>query len=237
MDKERLLEGYFDNSLNKAEKSSLKKLLAEDEEFATIFTFEKNVKKAITLNERAALKDHLKALEKNNSTKVIPLRWLFVAASVVLLAGFSIWVTYKDANPDRLYESFYQTYPNVVSPVTRGPKDQDIQSKAFAAYDEGNYPQAVYLFEEIYRLDKTDFALFYKGLSELELKQYQNAQDSFEQFDFSKNNSFTPYFKWYLALADLKTGNSEQAKKLLDDLSSKENPMQEMAKKLLEELE
>tara|TARA_R110002020_G_scaffold107849_3_gene250283 strand:- start:3920 stop:4633 length:714 start_codon:yes stop_codon:yes gene_type:complete len=236
MDKERLLEGYFDNSLTVAEMASLEKLLAEDEEFAAEFAFEKNVKRAITQNERAELKAHFEALEKKNSKKIIPMHWLYVAASVVILAGFSIWVTFHESNSDQLYESYYQTYPNVVSPATRGPQEEDIQSKAFAAYDDGNYHLAVDLFEEIYQQDKLDFALFYKGLSELELRQFQNARASFQLFDFSKSNSFTPYFKWYLALADLKTGNRDEAKDLLIELSLKENPMQEMAKNLLEEL-
>ena len=236
MDKELLLEKYFEKTLTESERIAFEQLLAADEEFAAAFAFEKEVKKAFIHNEKTELKRKLQALEAKKSAKTVPMRWYYAAACVILLAGFSLWI-FQGESTDKLYESYYQTYPNVVAPAVRGSQSDDIQSRAFNAYDTGDYGEAEQLFQEIYQTERTDFALFYTGLSQLELQQYEVAQSTFEQFDFSKNNSFTPYFKWYLALAELKTGNAADAKILLEDLSQRDNPMQEMAKELLEEMD
>lgn len=79
--------------------------------------------------------------------------------------------------------------------------------------------------------------MFYKALSQMELQKTTDAIITFEQFDLDKNNSFTPFVKWYLALAYLRENQQEKAMPLLKSLSEIENPQQEVAQKLLEELE
>ena len=69
------------------------------------------------------------------------------------------------------------------------------------------------------------------------IKKTNEAISTFKQFDLNKNNAFTPFVKWYLALAYLKTNEKENAKLLLESLVENANPQQEMAQKLLTELE
>jgi len=71
----------------------------------------------------------------------------------------------------------------------------------------------------------------------MELQKTTEAIVTLKQFDLSKNNAFTPFVKWYLALAYLKKDQKENAMPLLKTLSQTENPQQEMARKLLKELE
>lgn len=236
MDKELLLEKYFEKSLTEAEEIKFGKLLEDDADFAAAYAFEKNVRNALIRNEKAALKEKLQAFENEKPAKVKSLRWYYAAACMVFLAGISLWITSQNESGAKLYDSYYQTYPNVIAPAVRGSQSDDIQSRAFDAYDNGDYQEAEQLFDEIYQDEQIDFALFYKGLAQLELEQYTKAEETFKQFDFSKNNSFTHYFKWYLALAELKTNDPKAAEILLTDLSKRDNPMQEMAKELLEEI-
>ena len=71
----------------------------------------------------------------------------------------------------------------------------------------------------------------------MELEKTKDAIITFKQFDLSKNNAFTPFVKWYLALSYLKENQKEKAIPLLKSLTETDNPQQEMAKKLLSELE
>jgi tetratricopeptide (TPR) repeat protein len=124
----------------------------------------------------------------------------------------------------------------VVAPTVRGENSEDIKSEAFYEYDNGNYEKSLVLFSKIYETDKDDYALFYKALSQMELQKTTEAIATFKQFDLGKNNAFTPFVKWYLALAYLKEKQQNKAIPLLKSLTENENPQEDQAQKLLEDL-
>ena len=236
MDKEQLLERYFENQLSQEEAILFQNYLKTDAFFAEEFAFQKSVKHAITLNERAELKQQLQSFETPKNNKKWVSKWS-VAASIAVVLGAGYWFMNQSPNNIELYEDYYQSYPNVVAPTVRGENSEDIKSEAFYEYDNGNYEKSLVLFSKIYETDKDDYALFYKALSQMELQKTTEAIATFKQFDLGKNNAFTPFVKWYLALAYLKENQKEQAMPLLKSLSETQNPQQEMAQKLVDELE
>lgn len=189
MENNDYIEKYFEGSLSPEESILFNKLFEEDAEFATSFEYEKNVKKAITLNERKALKQKLQSFEKPKQTY----KWLYVAASIAVFIGLLTWNSLFVTNYDSLYSEYYQTYPNTVAPTVRGEVSDDIKSNAFYAYDSGDYMKAITLFSRIYAKDGDDYAIFYKGLSYMELEKYKEALAVFELHDYSKENAFTPF--------------------------------------------
>lgn len=234
MDKQTLINNYFENSLSAEDQIRFDLLMQSDTDFATQVTFQKNLKKAISLNERADLKKKLASFE-TKKPKVNTLRVFYAAASIVLLCGLGFYFTQNNSNA--LYEEYYHSYPNVVAPTVRGENKIDLKSEAFYEYDSGNYQKSLELFSKIYDAEKDDYALFYKALSQMELQKTTEAIATFQQFDLGKNNAFTPFVKWYLALTYLKENQKEKAIPLLKSLSETDNPQQEMAQKLLSELE
>jgi tetratricopeptide (TPR) repeat protein len=235
MDKEQLLERYFENKLSQEEALLFQNYLETDASFAEEFAFQKNVKKAITLNERADLKQKLQSFETPKSAKKWLSKWS-VAASIAVVLGAGYWFMNQSSNNIELYEDYYQSYPNVVAPTVRGENSEDIKSEAFYEYDNGNYEKSLVLFSKIYETDKDDYALFYKALSQMELQKTTEAIATFKQFDLGKNNAFTPFVKWYLALAYLKEKQQNKAIPLLKSLTENENPQEDQAQKLLEDL-
>lgn len=234
MDKETLINNYFEKSLSIEEQTLFDSLMNSDADFAEEVAFQKSVKKAISLNERADLKRKLASFEAKKP-KVKALRVFYAAASIVLLCGLGFYLTQNTTNS--LYEDYYQTYPNVIAPTVRGENKEDLKSEAFYEYDSGNYQKSLELFSKIYTTEKDDYALFYKALSQMELQKTSEAITTFKQFDLAKNNAFTPFVKWYLALSYLKENQKEKAIPLLKSLSETDNPQQEMAYKLLSELD
>lgn len=233
MEKYTYIEKYFEGNLSTEEELVFQNLLDEDIDFAKSFEYEKNVKKAITLNERAALKQKLQAFEQPKKTY----KWVYVAASFAVLLGFFIWTIFFNTNYDSLYSDYYQTYPNTVSPTVRGESNDDIKSNAFYAYDSGNYIQAIALFSEIYTKDGDDYALFYKALSLMETEKYDEALTTLNLHDYTKESTFTPFFRWYGALTNLKLKNKEESIHLLEKLTQTDNPQKEAAIRLLSELQ
>ena len=63
MDKYSYIDKYFEGNLTDEENANFKIMLAEDQELAIALAYEKNVKKAIQLNERTHLKQQLHSFE------------------------------------------------------------------------------------------------------------------------------------------------------------------------------
>lgn len=233
MEKYSYIEKYFEGTLSSEEEIVFQNLLAEDNDFAMAFEYEKNVKKAITLNERKALKQKLQSFEKSKKSY----KWLYIAASFAVLLGFFIWTIFLNTNYDSLYNEYYQTYPNTIAPTVRGENNTDLKSDAFYAYDSGDYKEAIVLFSKIYTKDGDDYALFYKALSLMETQKYQEALTTLNLHDYTKENTFTPFFRWYAALTNLKLKNKKDATQLLEKLTQTDNPQKEAATRLLSELQ
>lgn len=233
-DIETLINNYFEKSLSSEEQDQFDFLMQNDANFSQEVNFQKNLKKAISLNERENLKKKLQSFET-----IKPKLWVFKpwysAAAAIVICSFAFYLSQNSTAS--MYDEYYQTYPNVVAPTVRGENNSDIQSQAFAEYDNGNYQKSQQLFGLIYTSEKEDYALFYKGLSQLELNKTKDAIATFRTFDLTKNNNFIPYVKWYLALGYLKENQKENAIPLLQSLAKAENPQQEIAQKLLAELE
>lgn len=235
MDKEELLERYFERQLSVDEQKIFQNYLDSDASFAEEFSFQKNVKQAITLNERTELKQKLQSFEHSKKAKSSSLKWL-VAASIVILLGGGFWFINQSPNTIDLYNEYYQSYPNVVAPTVRGENKTDLKSMAFYEYDSRNYQKAYELFSNLYVTNKEDYALFYSSLSLIELDKPKEAIALMDAFDLNKNNRFTPFFKWYKSLSYLKIGEKEKAIELLQSLSENQNPQQAQARKLLDDL-
>ncbi|PZO30217.1 MAG: hypothetical protein DCF13_03975 [Flavobacteriaceae bacterium] len=235
MDHEELIEKYFAKSLNNDEKSMFDQLMQTNYTFREQVVYEEQVQKAITLNERQVLKEKLQSFETKKTKRNYTV-W-YAAASFAVMLGIGFWTFSNDVDTNAVYEEYYQSYPNVVAPTVRGENSTDIKSEAFYSYDSGDYTKALTLFSKLHDTEKEDYSLFYKSLSLMELKRYDEALTSFEQFDLQKNNGFTPYIKWYKALTLVKLKQEEKALVLLQELANSTNPMQKMAKELVTELE
>lgn len=234
MENDALINKHFEQQLSDEEKVLFNSLLQNDAEFAKEVAYQKNVKKAITLNEREVLKQKLKSYETKQ--KFRSAYWCSAAVVILFLGGLT-WFQLQPSSPEKLYQEYYHSYPNVVAPTVRGDNERNLKSDAFYEYDSGNYEKSLVLFSKIYADEGVDYALFYKAMSLLELNRFEEAIASFEQFNTADNNAFSPFVKWYKALSYLKINEKEKAIKLLNELAGKENPQQQTAKKLLTELE
>lgn len=236
MENDELINKYFEQQLSDQEKVVFESLLQNDSVFAKEVAYQKNVKKAITLNEREALKQTLQSFETNKKQNNITQFW-YIAIVFLLFFGGLVWFQLMQDSPEKLYQEYYQSYPNVVAPAVRGDKEQNIKSEAFYEYDSENYEKSLELFSKIYTDEALDYALFYQAMSLMELERHQEAIALFEKFETSYQTTFTPFVQWYKALSYLKIKDKEKAISILKKLSKKENPQQQMAKNLVAELE
>lgn len=241
MDKETLITGYFENTLTENEKELFSELLEQDSDFKAEVEFEKKVKVAITLDERNRLKSKLAAIEsgqKSRKNRLQAMRWVAVAASFLILITVGYQMANRRNSNEKLYDHYYQTFPNIELPTVRGvTATNNGKSAAFRAYDSQDYEEASKLFSEIYEKNGDDYALLYQGLSLMELKRFTEAVKIFERYREKPNRAFDTYIKWYLSLCYLRTDAEEKSRSLVRELAAGKNPFQKQASELLHDLE
>ena len=96
-------------------------------------------------------------------------------------------------------------------------KNRIKKTKAFIAYETGDYELAVSLFSDLYEKDKQPYYLFYKANALLKLEKAKEAIPLLKEHLKTKD-TLNEKSTWYLALAYLKIEDKENARTLLQQL-------------------
>jgi len=214
---EELIEKYFSNSLSGEEAVLFEKLLQKDPDFKEEFLFQKDLKKALERQERAEIALGLHELEKSYDKKSNPLKKWLLAASIVLVMGlgYGVYHNHKIKQPEYLFATNFEAYRNVVKPIERGEQSEDIETKAFSAYENGAYYKAINLFNSVVPKDQ-EYIQFYKGISFLALNKNTEAIELLlplanKPDDKDAKFQWNAKANWHLGLAYLGDGQIEKA--------------------------
>jgi len=242
MDKEALINGYFEGSLDTTQLEEVELLLASDAGFKTEFEFQKELQLALKKEKRRDLKDLFNALAEEESkpkSKVFQLRPWLVAASLALLAGLAYWLfllNTPDLNTDQLYAANFSPYDNVVHPIERGNQLEDLKTKAFTSYEEKDYITALKLFKELQTKQNDDYITFYEAIVLMQLNKHLEAIPLLQDYR-DKNGQLKDRATWYLALSYLKTDEVKRCKEELRQLVQESGFKLDSAKELLQQLD
>lgn len=163
------------------------------------------------------------------------LRRLYAIAAavlVLLLAGWFVLQPRGYDSPETLAAATFKPYRNITTGNVRGGEN-DTERAAYDAYDAGDYPTAVSLFEQ---LPETDTHQFYYGQS---LLGNENFAAAARRFDRLRNRDFglAEESAYYLALARLGQRKTADARQLLETISATSgHAMQQPAAALLAEV-
>jgi len=242
MSHEELITLYFENALNPEQQLLFDTLRESDPDFQAELDFQGQVKKAVTLHNRAELKAQLQALEtelieKPETTNIFHWRPWLVAASLVLVFFSAYKILNSEVSNEQLYAQYFERYPNVVAPQVRGPIEDALRNKAFAAYDAGDFNESAVLFTQILENQDTQFAYFYRAQSYLELDHVEAAQSDLIAHLNSGSLNFETEAQWYLGLIFLRLNDKDAAKSYMEIVAAARNhPFQESAERLLKDL-
>jgi hypothetical protein len=220
-----LIEKYLQGKLKAEDLRYVEEKLANDNAFAEWLAWEQDIKRASLRNEAEELKAHLKlALSQETApqgqqtyhTPEVKLQsrrfgisvwWYWVAASLVLLlvAYGVLFYSPPGHSPETLFATYYQPYPNVEQPLSRGNDSPG----PFQLYEQGQYRAALALLDSI----DSDAALFYSGQCHLALQEPAEALRYFERVE---RGTYTEAARWYAALSALKSGNVTQSQQILE---------------------
>ena len=242
MDKEALINGFFEGSLNQDQLEEVSRLLETDAGFAADFEFQKELQQALKKDERSEIKtmfSNLAKKEEKSETKVIQLRTWLAAASVAVLIGLGSWFflfSSSDINTDQLYAANFSPYDNVISPIERGNDILDLRTRAFTAYENKEYTTALELFSQL-KIEQDDpYIQFYEANLRMQLDQHALAIPLLKGY-IENNGKLADRAMWYLALSHLKLGEIEECRRQLNKLIGLGSFKLEAAKELHAQLD
>ena len=196
--------------LSEEEEQAFDARLSTDEDFSKEYQEYKELAEVLIVQEGEELKKQLTTLSSAPS-KSEPVWWKAAAVVAVLIGVFAVYQWAPEEDP---FQNYFDPYPNVIAPTTRGQDSPDsILQKAFSKYDSADYQGASVLFEEVLKQDPSDSVQFYWAMSLLNAEQNQEAQlvlkELVEEFP---QNDFKAETLWYYGLVLLKNEETEEAK-------------------------
>ena len=218
MDKDTLIQKYLKGKLTSVEEMQFQKYMKEDPSFAESIPFLQEVHYAFAKGDydttKVQLENYRKEIHRKNR------RLWSVAATVLVLIGLgSILFLNGTSESEKLYATHFEPYKNVVQPVLRSTDKETQREKAFRAYDEGAYDDAVKSFDEVLKINPDPVLEFYKANALLKEEQYEEAITIFQK-GLGTADSLTDERQWYLGLAYLKLEKVDRAKSFLRILTT-----------------
>ena len=220
MQDELLIKAYYKGLLNDEQLAIFNARVAEDSAFAIMVEDYGNVQVGIAENERLRLKKRFHQIEAKGLSKPDTInygRWLAVASVAILLGIGYLTFFNSELNTQETYLAYYEPYPNVLQPVTRGSADDN--AATFSAYEAGNYEKAMNGFSEMLEISEDADVRFYYAMSLLNAGQDDKALSELETL-LSTDTKFLPQAYWYAALLELKKENATAAKTNLKELET-----------------
>ena len=142
----------------------------------------------------------------------------------------------RGINNDDLYAE-YSDYSNLPSFVSRGEVGTDSLYNAENLFKENKYKEALDIFQsQINTSTNTGSVYIYTGLSQIELEQYKQAENTFDTL-IESNLLDAEKGYWYKALLYLKQDNHEKAISILKVIVSESLFNNKKATELLNKLD
>lgn len=187
--------------------------LAKDTEFRQAYEEYKALSEVLFVEEAQQLKSQLQ--EFSSSNRETSFGWMRVAAAIAVL--FGVFAVYQWAPRSQPYEKYFDPYPNVVAPVTRGSSSSESAlEKAFERYEKEEYALAGALFEECMKENSSDTIHFYWAMSLMNAEEEGRAEEALRALlERSPQNNFQGESQWYYGLLLLRNENTQAAKTAL----------------------
>lgn len=223
MNEERyiLFDQYLQGEMTAEEKDSFEQHLSHDYELALEFETFKETQSQLKNkfeheDEREVFKANLTAISDKhfnaNKPKVVLMRpWYYAAAASAIILFGLFFFDYN--NPT--FEDYDN--PETATFVERGDPNAALK-EAQNAFNDGKYKEAIPLFEEILKENKTPEIQYFYGVALLEESKYPKAEVVFNELK-SGTSVYKEKAKWSLALSKLKQKKYTECKAVLQTIS------------------
>jgi len=221
INKYELIEKFNSGELTGTELSEFLQRIKDDPELAFEVEFSRKIDNFFIKNkDKIELREQLEQIYettilakkksmfvKFNKQTIINLKKTYkIAACIILLLalGISIFFIFRPSKNERLYSEYFKVYD---SGYTVRGIDMSVKDKfhiAMDAYDNNDFVNSSILLKEVCKSEPDNIeALFYKGISEMKNKSFDDAILSLNTVVEDSTTLFRESAVWYLALCYL----------------------------------
>jgi len=230
MENTEIIEKYLDGSLSDEERVAVEARADSDPEFRKLIEMHREVNKSIADNDLYELHKKIEAVTAEDAYQ----NWrrtgtwhgfryylLRIGALVLLVTGSAIIMRYAfntHSPEERLLNRYYIPYDADV--VSRSAQATGEFDNAMLSYSRKEYETAFSVFSVIVEDDPENYlAWFFRGLSCMELNDFENAARSFTSIPEPWNSVYSEHRDWYYGLTLLGQGNTRQASIVFGNIS------------------
>jgi tetratricopeptide (TPR) repeat protein len=239
------IDNYVDGELDAAQMKDFEAALSSNKELAVEYRMEKDIQDA--LNDSEILDFRAKCLAAQEEVKIstskmgklvhLTRRYWYAAASLVLIAlvaGGVLLFNPGSYTGEKLFKMYYKS-----GEAMEFRSGNVTMAEALLSFGKSDYSTAAQLFDQILANDPNNYAvIYYKGISNIELKDFASAIQSFQKILDDNNSLYTEYAGWYLGLSYLATEKPHEAEVVFDAIASTPGHLyQKEAASILEKLE
>ncbi len=217
------IDDYFNKVLSPEERAVFEQRCRDDEGFAEEVAWYIASRQRVQQELNDQRKDRWRRLEaehkkEHGTPKVAPLRkWLgWSAAAASIVAAIIVFWPSREKTLFDFSGAYIAASLHTISQNMSG--DEDSLQEGIGLYNGKHYAAAVQLFGRLYGRDSSNvYALQYKGLSELMLKEYDAAVEDFDRLATNTVLKINPgiFYKAITLLQRNHPGDAASARKLL----------------------
>ena len=243
-EKIHMIDQYLVDALDTEKAKEVERLIQEDEGFAELVRERRNLKEGIEHSGRKILKDKIKAIHEKsvassnviNSKKSSSYRIVYLILGLLIGLALAYFAFNKlgtggPSIPEKMPEYLYAQYfePLELSDIKRSnaTNQEELQRtlEIEKLYSEKNYAAVIPLLQNklAASTNKSSSDLIALGISFMETNNDESAIPIFNEVLASKDFNFENDATWYLGLIQLRKGNFDEVKNILQTLADDVN--------------
>ncbi len=155
--------------------------------------------------------------------KVFKLNYKYLGAVAAILIVLLYVAMPKSSDPSSIFEQ-HNSWSELPSMTTKGDIPQDLLLTVERTFQEKKYDSTIWASQLLLDTegDENSTLLLYLGISHLEQNNFDQALETFKTLSESTSIDYHKGY-WYSALTYLKQNNKDDAKKMLELVTLKEN--------------
>ncbi|MEM9856088.1 MAG: hypothetical protein AAF843_01955 [Bacteroidota bacterium] len=227
-----LFDGYISSCLSPEDTKAFEERLSTDASLKKRFEEYQVIVDGIELAGVNSLKAKLAIQERKYQKTPFKKSLIYkIAAGLIFLvaATFVVNQFVNQANYQELYQEYYTPYPNIIDPVSRASKSNDVS--LFQLYEEQKYAEVIRALEE---KDLSTEERFYLSQTYMAAGRFNEAFKEAEKI--TDSSRFYAPAQWYMALIHLNAKDTSSLKKQLDVIISRNGDYKKRAIDLKENL-
>jgi len=238
------IERYNAGEMDKTEIKWFEKELNGNDSLCQEVMIRKKADQMLLHHDLISLRNKLSSLEKARKEKLVEsaakkataIRYAAAFAGLVLI-GSLFMITGKNQGTASLYSKNFSAYESPGPSRTPQLSVDDQFVKALQYYSEKDFLNAKALFTEYLNNNPENMqAMLLYGVTEMENKNYPDAKSSFNKIINNRNNLYIDHARWYLALCNIATGETAEAKQQMLAIKKSDSIYRNKARKILRNL-